>query len=203
MQIDIIEKVLEKLNYVMKLENWNVLLVMDNALVHPENLVGKYSGIKIVFFPKSTTSRLQPLDSDIIKNFIVKFRKKLLRYVIARISNDRTASDIAKDVDILLAITRVAAAWKEVSETAIRNCFAKCGIVQQVVENDASELDDDFAELFKELTDMNEAENDFTAEEYIDFGNEISSFHPPINSEMVGWKSAATQECLNEYVNKK
>ena len=103
----------------------------------------------------------------------------------------------------LLAITRVAAAWKEVSKTAIKNCLAKCGIEQQVVENDASELDDDFAELFKELTDMNEAENHFTAEEYIDFGNEISSFHPPIISEMVGWKSASTQECLNEYVNKK
>ena len=50
---------------------------------------------------------------------------------------------------------------------------------------------------------MNEAENHFTAEEYIDFGNEISSFHPPISSEMVGWKSASTQECLSEYVNKK
>ena len=37
-----------------------------------------------------------------------------------------------------------------------------------------------FAEFFKELTEMNEAENDFTAEEYIDFDNEISSFHPPI-----------------------
>ena len=45
MQIDIIEKVLEKLNYIMKLENRNVLLFLDNAPVHPENLVGKYSNI--------------------------------------------------------------------------------------------------------------------------------------------------------------
>ena len=42
-----------------------------------------------------------------------------------------------------------------------------------------------FAEFFKELTEMNEAENDFTAEEYIDFDNEISSFHPLINLEMI------------------
>ena len=49
---------------------------------------------------------------------------------------------------------------------------------------------------------MNEAENDFTAEAYIDFDNEISSFHPPINSEMVDWKAASIQECFNEYVNK-
>ena len=72
MQIDIIEKVLEKLNYIMKLENRNVLLFLDNAPVHPENLVGKYSNIKIVFLPKNTTSRLQPLDASIIKNFKVK-----------------------------------------------------------------------------------------------------------------------------------
>ena len=84
----------------------------------------------------------------------------------------------------------------------IKNCFAKCSIVQQVVENDESELDDEFAKLFKELTEMNEAENDFTAEEYIDFDNEISSFHPHINSKMVDWKAASIQECFNEYVNK-
>ena len=58
MQIDVIEKVLEKRNYLIKLENRNVLLFLDNAPVHPENLVGKYSNIKIVFLPKNTTSRL-------------------------------------------------------------------------------------------------------------------------------------------------
>ena len=47
---------------------------------------------------------------------------------------------------------------------------------------------------------MNEAENDFTAQEYIDFDNEISSFHPPINS--VDWKAASIQECFNEYIKK-
>ena len=200
MQIDVLEKVLEKLNYIMKLKNRNVLLFLDNEPVHPENLVGKYSNIKIVFLP--TISRLQPLDAGIIENFKVKYRKKLLRHVIARISNDRSASDIAKEVGILQAITWVVAAWKEVSETTIKNCFAKYGIVQQVVENDESELDDGFAELFKELTQMNEAENDFTADEYIDFDNEISSFHPPINSDMVDWKAASIQDCFNEYRNK-
>ena len=101
---------LEKLNCIMKLENRNVLLFLDNATVHPENLAGKYSNIKIVFLPKNTTSRLRPSDAGIIKNFKVKYRKKLLRHVIARISNDCSASDIAKEVDILQAITWVAAA---------------------------------------------------------------------------------------------
>ena len=75
--------------------------------------------------------------------------------------------------------------------------------MQQVVENDESVLDDGFAELFTKFIGMNEAENNFTAEEYIDFDNKISRFHPPINSEMVDWKAVLIQECFNEYVNKK
>ena len=78
MQTDIIEKVLEKLNYIMKLENRDVLLFLDNAPVHPGNLVRKYSNIKIVFLPKNTTSPLQPLDAGIIKNFKVKYREKVI-----------------------------------------------------------------------------------------------------------------------------
>ena len=130
MQINIMENVLDKLNNKMKVEKRNVLLFLDNAPVHPEGLQGKYSNIKVVFLPKNTTSRLQALDAGIIKNFKVKYRKKLLRYVISRITNDLSASDIAKEVDILQAITRVAAAWNDVTEKTIRNCFAKCGILE-------------------------------------------------------------------------
>ena len=126
MQADIIEKVLEEINYIMKLENRNVLLFLNNAQVNPENLVGKCSNINIWFLPKNAVSSLQLLDAGTIKNFKVKYRKKLLRHVIARISNDYIAFDIAKEVDILQAIRWVADARKEVSETTIKNCFAKC-----------------------------------------------------------------------------
>ena len=201
MQINIMENVLGKLNK-MKVEKRNVLLFLDNAPVHPEGLQGKYSNIKVVFLPKNTTSRLQPLDAGIIKNFKVKYRKKLLRHVISRITNDLSASDIAEEVDILQAITWVTAAWNEVTEKTIRNCFAKCGILEQTAENDDAELDGEFAELFKELTEMDEIENDLTADGYIDFEINVPSCHPPINSEMVDWKATSIQECFDEYVNK-
>lgn len=80
MQLDIIEKVLKKLNYIMKPENQDVLLLLGNGQVHPENLMGICNNIKIICLLKNTTSRLQPLDAEIIGNFKVKYQKKLLRH---------------------------------------------------------------------------------------------------------------------------
>ena len=72
--------------------------------------------------------------------------------------------------------------------------------LEQTAENDDAELDGEFTELFNKLTEMDEVENDLTADEYIDFEINVPSCHPPINSEMVDWK--AIQECFDEYVNK-
>ena len=44
----------------------NILLFMNNAPFHPENIVVLYSNMKVVFLPKNTTSRLQALDAGII-----------------------------------------------------------------------------------------------------------------------------------------
>ena len=49
-------------------------------------------------------------------------------YVVARIDDSLFASEIAKCIAILQAITWVTDAWKEVSVKTIKNCFAKCGI---------------------------------------------------------------------------
>ena len=78
---------------------------MDNAPCHPESLSERYSNIKVVFLPKNTTSRLQPLDAGIIRNFKLKYRKKLLKFVISRINDNVKATDIIQDVDDLKAIS--------------------------------------------------------------------------------------------------
>ena len=76
MTSQIMDSVLTKINRKMVAAKRNILLFMSNASCHPENFVS-YSNMKVVFLPKNTTSRLQPLDAGIIRNFKVKVNKSV------------------------------------------------------------------------------------------------------------------------------
>ena len=84
-----------------------------NATCHPEDMSDKLSHIKVVFPPKNTTSRLQPLDAE---NFKCHYRKLLIKHVIANIDSDSstTASDIAQTINLLKAIEWVKQTWDQV-----------------------------------------------------------------------------------------
>ena len=59
--------ILNKINQKLARQKRKVILFLDNVSSHSQDLVGKFSNIKVVFLPKNTTSRLQPLDAGIIK----------------------------------------------------------------------------------------------------------------------------------------
>ena len=60
---------------------------MDNVFSHSPDLKDRFSNIKVVFLPVNTTSRLQPLDAGIIKNFKVFYRKSLVKHTLAKIND--------------------------------------------------------------------------------------------------------------------
>ena len=127
MTSEVMEAVLTKLNRKLSAEGRKVILLLDNATCHPESFIDQFSQIKLVFLPKNTTSRLQPLDAGIIQNFKVKYRKRLVKYVLARIDQNQSATEIVKNVDILQAIRWVQESWEEVTNVTIKNCFEKSG----------------------------------------------------------------------------
>ena len=59
MESEILEEILCKLNRCLKIQNQLILLFMDNAPCHPEDLDEKFTRIKVILLPANTTSHLQ------------------------------------------------------------------------------------------------------------------------------------------------
>ena len=95
---EILATVLMELNQQLFASNRSVLLIMDNAGCHPDNLKVKFTNIRVIFLLPNTTSKLQPLDLRIIQNFKVHYHRLFLRHVLAKIDECETASDVTKSV---------------------------------------------------------------------------------------------------------
>ena len=59
---EILNDILHSMNQKLKSKGRSVLLFMDNAGCHPNDITSKYSNIKVLFLPPNCTSKLQPLD---------------------------------------------------------------------------------------------------------------------------------------------
>ena len=106
----------------------------------------------MVFLPPNTTSRLQPLDAGMIKNFKVRYRKLLLKFVVSHINSRSTAAEIVSTVDVLQAIQWVKQAWEEVPREMIRKCFpAKCGFLPAICESEVTEDTEEFGNLVQPI----------------------------------------------------
>ena len=130
----------------------------------------------VVFLPKNTTSRLQPLNAGMIRNFKVKYQKRLLKCVISRIDYNRKSSEIIHKVDVLKAISWNKVALEEVSDQTIINCFRKCGFRNKAQDGDMQTLDQDEDEEFVNL--VKELAGDVDPDDYVDFDKDIASSMP-------------------------
>ena len=85
----------------------------------------------------------------------------------------------------------------------IKNCFTKCSIVGEMAEC-SDKHEEDFVELFNELKkEMNNMEDQMTPDEYANVDNKESTSPPELNSNVVDWKGATIEVCINEYVTER
>ena len=190
MNSEIMETILTRLDKKMKNENQKVILFWDTATIGAGLL-----NIKLVFLPKNTTSRLQPLDEDIIRNFTQKYRKLLVKYVGNRIGKGRTASQVIEDVHVLRAITWLQTAWKSVSPETIQHRFKKCDFDVVSTPDLIDQVDKGFEDLFKQLS------SEATLDEYIDFDAGIITSEPDTDLLNVDWRQDPREKSIRDVVN--
>ena len=142
--------------------------------------------MKLIFLPKCTTSRLQPLDAGIIRVSKCKYRKSLLKYVVSRIDKGKNAWEITQDINIAKTNHWLQIARRDVSTEIIINCFQKCGFGQESVNSisNYNEIDEEFESLLTQLR-----KDDEIAVE--DFG----SF-----DDLIDWQQQAREEAIKEVV---
>lgn len=73
MTASLFDEWLSNLNKIMMKQKRKILLFIDHAPCHNADI--EYSNVCVKFFPPNTTSKLQPLDQGIIKNFKCHYRK--------------------------------------------------------------------------------------------------------------------------------
>lgn len=161
-----------QINNEMKKKKKKILLFIDNCSAHGD--IPKLSNVKVQFLPPNTTSKLQPLDQGIIKNFKTNYRREMVRKFL----ND-LERQTSKKINVLDAMWMVIKAWKNVTETTIANCFRKSGFK---VNNPDQDEEDDLEDL-QPLSNLIEGcwptvqeslNIDMDFEEFVNFDNELA-----------------------------
>ncbi|KAL6541699.1 hypothetical protein OROGR_011185 [Orobanche gracilis] len=130
----------------------NVLLLLDNCTTHgkKEHLPPVHH-TNVMFLPPNSTSKIQPCDACIIRNFKGYYRQRFNRLLLKRIE-DRVLEP--SKISLLDGMINAVAAWSiDVKPRTIENCFKHCKI--WTVEVDelqvAKEMDEENQKLLKEL----------------------------------------------------
>ncbi|XP_036364351.1 tigger transposable element-derived protein 1-like [Octopus sinensis] len=145
---------------------FKILLILDNAPGHPQNIVDFDPNVTVVYLPPNTTSLLQPMDQGIIAIFKRYYMKHTLRQAIAATDLDEsiTLREFWKRYDIYKAVQNIAAAWNDVQSTAMNGVWKK--LCPQFV-NDFKEFDN--VAINKTLvTKSKELEMDLEEEDFTD-----------------------------------
>ena len=194
MDSELLEEILRTLNRKCAAEDRKILLFIDNAPSHPESFSDCFFHVQIVFLPKNTTSKLQPLDAGIITNFKVFYRKQLLQHVLTRIKRGSKASGAISSIDLLKSIGWAMDAWKKVKKETIVNCFSKCGFNEATLE---LFIDDDADAEFAELQNYISAISlDSTVDSYLNQDEDAVTSVDMVDIHSMNWREDMMEKAI-------
>lgn len=160
-----------KLDNQMKKEKRKIILFIDNCTAH--NDIPKLNAIKVQFLPANTTSKLQPLDQGIIKNFKTLYRKEVVRHILSNTEEEKAIFPI----NILQAMRMANKSWENVTKKTIANCFKACGFVKEETEPEIvtpDPVEDPIESEWNAVMAHCNVNNDTTFENFVEVDNDVA-----------------------------
>lgn len=105
--------------------DFKVLLILDNASVHPDDL--SHPNVKIIFLPPNTTSLIQPLDQGVISTFKAYYIRKAFELILEKLESDpnKTVISAWKEFSIYDCVKIVESSIKELKVSTLNGCWRK------------------------------------------------------------------------------
>ena len=105
-----------------------------------------------------------------------------MKFVISGIDDNRKSSEIIQEVHALKAISWIKAAWEEVSDQTVTNCFRKCGFRNKAQHGVAQTL-----------------AGDVDSDDYVDFDKAIASSMPAVDAGSISWRQEIRKEIIEKH----
>jgi len=198
MSLDIFSKWLLRLNELFKLQKRKILLLLDNAPVHPINI--ELSNIELFYFPPNVTSLIQPLDQGIINNLKSFYKKEMSKKILFEYDNEKNNNkqylDIIKKITLYDSLCLIKKAFDNIKTSTISNCFIKSYKNAKIFDNcenkpeypielNTIKCDDDCIPFASDISDNFDFENTNIKIKSDNFDDDLNIPYIPTSYEML------------------
>lgn len=98
----------------------NLVMKLDNASAHSQDVAEEYPHIQIIFLPPNTTSVLQPMDQGVIAAYKSYYLRKTLNNAIASFSeSSESVTTFWRNISIEDAVQAIGESWNEVKQSTM------------------------------------------------------------------------------------
>jgi hypothetical protein len=153
----------------MRTSKRNILMLLDNASSHKVD--AELTNIRLHFLPPGTTAHIQPMDGGVIRTFKAYYRKHLIQHYLAKIENKEEAN-----INLRECLGFVSAAWDQLKESTIANCWKHVKILpEEDTPDDVNlELEQKVFSEIEELVKKLQPEHEISVNEYIDLERKLN-----------------------------